>query len=93
MITPASPNGSTAPLSSSTPSWTGPAFPAVPHADFLDIQPDRLTSALARTPTLRAEVVARGAQLAVAPGYPSADIINQIASQIVRSPDPSETQD
>jgi hypothetical protein len=59
----------------------------------LDIQPDRLASALVRTPALRPEVVARGAQLAVAPGYPSAEIISQIASQIAHSPDPSEIQD
>jgi hypothetical protein len=93
MITPASHHGSTAPLSPSTSARTGPAVPSATQADFLDVQPDRLASALARTPAVRPEVIARGAQLAVAPGYPSAEIIQQIAKQIVSSPDPSETQD
>jgi hypothetical protein len=61
--------------------------------DSLDIQPNQLQAALARTPTVRADVVARGLQLATDPNYPSNEIIHQVASLIMKSPDLSETQD
>jgi hypothetical protein len=52
-----------------------------------------LKAALAATPALRPEVVARGEILAVDPNYPPLQIIERVASLIAASQDPSETAD
>lgn len=46
-----------------------------------------LRAALAAQPEVRPEVVARGKLLAADPNYPSTDVLREVASQIVASPD------
>ncbi len=53
---------------------------------------EHLRTALANTPEVRPEVVARGQALAADPGYPSAAIIKSVAGVIVNSPDLSEDE-
>lgn len=49
-----------------------------------------LQAALARTPEIRPEVVARGKALAADPSYPSAAIISGLSAMMVRSEDLTE---
>lgn len=49
-----------------------------------------LRVALARTPEVRPEVVARGRALAADPSYPSAEILRRVGEAIIKSPDFSE---
>ncbi len=51
-----------------------------------------LKSALASQPEVRPEVVARARALAADPNYPSTSIIRSVASQILASPDLSESE-
>ena len=46
-----------------------------------------LRAALAAQPEIRPDVVARGKALAADPGYPSTDILRQVAAKIIASPD------
>lgn len=46
-----------------------------------------LKAALAAQPEVRADVVQRGLALAADKNYPSVEILRDVASQIVRSPD------
>lgn len=52
-------------------------------------QTDALRSALGASPEIRPEVVQRGRQLAIGPGYPPREIIEQISKILVQSRDPS----
>jgi hypothetical protein len=56
------------------------------HAAFLNSQ-------LAAQPEIRPDVVARARALAADPSYPPMAVIQKIASQILASPDLSETGD
>ena len=53
-------------------------------------QSQALRAALARTPEVRSEVVARGRALAADPAYPSPEIIGRLSALIVRSDDLTE---
>jgi len=53
----------------------------------------RLQAALAKTPILRSEVVARASALAADPSYPSAEIIGKIGRLLARSKDLSLQED
>lgn len=48
---------------------------------------ENVRSALASLPEVRADVVARGRQLAADPNYPSQDIVNKIAQLITPLPE------
>ena len=50
---------------------------------------DAVREALANTPELRPEVVARGHHLAVDPNYPPRELIARLAKLMVESRDPS----
>ncbi len=52
-----------------------------------------LREALAATPEIRPEVVARAQALAVDPNYPPLEIIERVASLLANSQDPSEARD
>jgi hypothetical protein len=54
-------------------------------------QAEQLHQALAQSPEIRPDVLARGRELAADPNYPPAAVIASVASQIVNSPDLSET--
>ena len=49
-----------------------------------------LAAALAAQPEVRADVVARGKALATDPNYPSAEVVRNVAAQILRAPDLTE---
>lgn len=51
-----------------------------------------LQKALASSPEIRPEVVARGQALAADPNYPSTEILQQVGAKILNSPDFSEDQ-
>jgi len=53
---------------------------------------EMLKAKLSSEPEVRPDVVARGRALAADPGYPSVQIIGEVARKIVQSPDPSEDQ-
>ena len=74
-------------------SSTGPvsARPTAPRPDQISTEHAAfLRSELVRQPEIRPEVVARGLALAADPSYPSAAIIQSVASKILASPDLSE---
>ena len=52
-----------------------------------------LQEALTEQPAIRAEVVARGRELAADPSYPSAAILKKVSEVILRSPDPLDQAD
>lgn len=54
---------------------------------FSSSQAASLRAALEQHPEVRPEVVERGRQLAADPGYPSADVLKQVASAILGAPD------
>ena len=66
----------------------------------LAVRPDRISTdrarflraELSRQPEIRPEVVARGRELAADPGYPRVGIINQVARQILATPDLSNDE-
>ena len=49
-----------------------------------------LKAKLASEPEIRPAMVEKGKALAADPNYPSAAVINSVASKILQSPDPSE---
>jgi hypothetical protein len=51
-----------------------------------------LRAELQRQPEIRPEVVARARALAEDPGYPSSDILRDVATQILASPDLTEDE-
>jgi hypothetical protein len=53
---------------------------------------DRLKAALAATPEIRPEMVARGTKLALDPNYPPLEIIEDVARIIVESEDLSNRE-
>lgn len=53
---------------------------------------EQLRTALASQPEVRPEMLTRGLALAADPSYPSAEVIDNVAAQIVNSPDLSEDQ-
>jgi hypothetical protein len=55
-------------------------------------QADGLNSALASQPEIRPEMLEKGRALAADPNYPPLSVIQQVAGQIVNSPDLSEEQ-
>lgn len=63
-------------------------------------RPDRISTesaaflrgALQRQPEIRPEVVARARALAEDPNYPPAEVLRNVAEQILNSPDLSETE-
>lgn len=65
------------------------------------LRPDRistesaafLSAALARTPEVRPEVVARARELASDPSYPPPAVIQFVAQRILAAPDLSESED
>ena len=52
-----------------------------------------LEAALSEQPAIRADVVARGRELAADPSYPSAEILRKVSEVILRSPDPLDQAD
>ena len=74
------------------PASSAAAQPPVPTSESLSTeQTEALRQALARTPEIRPEMVARGQALAADPGYPPPAIIRQISGLIVNSQDASES--
>jgi hypothetical protein len=70
------------------------AAASTPREDSLNTtHANDLKAALARTETLRPEVVERASHLAVDAKYPPLQIIEQVASLLAASHDPSEEQD
>lgn len=62
-----------------------------PEADrFTAGQSTTLKAALAAQPEIRSEVVARGKELAADPNYPSLEILKNVGSQLISSPDLTE---
>jgi len=53
---------------------------------------EQLQTALASQPEIRPEMLARGLALAADPSYPPPEVIDNVAAQIVNSPDLSEDQ-
>lgn len=72
----------------SSPSATAPREDSLSTANASELK-----AALARTDTLRPEVVERAHALAVDMNYPPRQIIEQVANLIAASQDPSEEQD
>ncbi len=92
MITPPSNHNNIPPLP--PPGQRGAPAEPRPAADRISLgQTKKLEAALARTPEIRPEVVARGRELAVDPKYPPLAIVNHIASTITGSVDPSLIED
>ena len=84
-------DGATGPNPVSVDLHKPPARPAPAPQDHLSTdQADRLHDALANSPEIRPEVVARGLALAADPGYPPPAVIQGLAGMILNSPDPSE---
>ena len=54
---------------------------------FSSTQAAHLRAALEQHPEIRPEVVERGRQLAADPGYPSADVLRQVAATVLGAPD------
>jgi hypothetical protein len=81
-----------APEAAKRPSASSAPFhpPAQTGESFSTAQTEALRQALARTPEIRPEMVARGQTLAADPDYPSPAVIRQISGLIVNSQDASE---
>lgn len=78
-------------LNAGTADGQSPTVRIKPGRDsFTSEQAASLADALSSQPEVRPEEVARGQALAADPGYPSPEIIRNVASQIVNSPDLSE---
>ncbi len=76
-------------------STAGPAAPRpyTPRPDVISTESAAfLNGALERQPAIRPEVVERARALMADPGYPSREIIQRVAEQIVASPDLSEVE-
>lgn len=89
MITPSSHTSPGLPsLASFTPRRAAdPAAPAPIVESLSTTRHVQLQAAIARSPEIRPEVVARGEGLAVTPAYPARYIIEQVAQRITNGPD------
>jgi hypothetical protein len=92
MINSTSSNQGTSTASAVAASQTnGAARPRPSAGDSLSTAGAELLKAkLASEPEIRPEMVAKGRELAADPAYPSAQIVGEVARQILQSPDPSE---
>lgn len=67
--------------------------PTAPRPDLISTENAAfLRAELERQPEVRPEVVARAKELAADPGYPSFEIMKDVASQILAAPDLSEDE-
>lgn len=76
-------------------STVGPAAPRPNTARSDKISTDSanfLRGALERQPAIRPEVVERARALMADPGYPSLEVIKNVATQIIAAPDLSEIE-
>ncbi len=69
------------------------ARPLAPRPDRISTESAAfLRAELARQPEIRPEVVARGKELAADPSYPSFETLRNVAQQILKAPDLSESE-
>ncbi len=93
MITPPSSSGSTSPTPPPPGRRSVSPEPVVHQETLSTDHAARLHAALARTPEIRSDEVARASHLAVDPLYPPRAIIDEVARLIADSNDVSENQD
>lgn len=90
MIHSTSSSDRTARTEAAAPSSPKPAVRGPGTDQFSPQHSAALKAALEAQPEIRPEVVARAKALAADPNYPPADVLRQVAAQVLRSPDLTE---